>query len=89
MRIPALGRKNYYGSGSVWSGQLTAALFSIFQTLLKHEVNPRVWLQEYLHACASNGGQAPEEVSRFLPWKMSEEDRRRLRAVRVRGDPAV
>ena len=88
-RIPALGRKNYYGSGSVWSGHFTAALFSIFQTLLKHEVNPRVWLREYLQACASNGGQAPEDILGFLPWKMSEEERRQLRVVHVRGDPAA
>ena len=89
MRGPALGRKNYYGSGSVWSGRFTAALFSVFQTLLKHEINPRLWLLEYLQACAENGGQAPEDISRFLPWKMSEEKRKRLRAVRVRGDPAA
>ena len=32
-RGPVVGRKNYYGSGSVWSGQLAAMLFSLFQTL--------------------------------------------------------
>ena len=32
-RGPALGRKNYYGSGALWSGQLAAFMFSIFQTL--------------------------------------------------------
>ena len=89
MRGPALGRKNYYGSGSIWSGQFTAALFSVFQTLVKHEINPRLWLLEYLQACAANGGQAPEDISAFLPWKMSEEEGKRMRAVRVRGDPAA
>ena len=28
-RGPAVARKNFYGSGSLWSGQLMAALFSI------------------------------------------------------------
>jgi transposase len=28
-----VGRKNYYGSGSTWSGELAAMLFSLFQTL--------------------------------------------------------
>ena len=48
MRIAALGRKNYYGSGSVASGHFTASLFSIFQTLKLWNVNPRKWLTEYL-----------------------------------------
>jgi hypothetical protein len=44
MRIAALGRKSYYGSGSVASGHFTAWLFSIFQTLKLWDVNPRKWL---------------------------------------------
>ena len=32
-RGPVVGRKNYYGSGSVWSGRLAAMMFSLFQTL--------------------------------------------------------
>lgn len=28
-----VGRKNYYGSGSVWSTELAAALFTLFGTL--------------------------------------------------------
>ena len=50
MRIAALGRKNYYGSGSVWNGHFTACLFSIFQTLKLWNVNPRKWLTRYLQA---------------------------------------
>jgi transposase len=33
LRGPVLGRKNYNGSGSEWSGRFAAVLFSIFQTL--------------------------------------------------------
>jgi len=33
LRGPALGRKNYYGSGAAWSGCLAAMLFSILATL--------------------------------------------------------
>ena len=32
-RGPAVARKNFYGSGSLWSGRLAAAAFSIFATL--------------------------------------------------------
>src|SRR4051812_40924510 len=75
-RGPVVGRKNYYGSGSVWSGQLAAMLSSLFATLCLWGLNPRLWLTAYLHACAEAGGHAPEEVDRFLPWNLSAEQRR-------------
>jgi transposase len=75
-RGPVVGRKNYYGSGSLWSGQLAAMLFSLFQTLALWNINPRVWLREYLQACARAGGQAPQGVGPFLPWNMSEQKRK-------------
>ena len=77
-RGPVVGRKNYYGSGSVWSGQLAAMLFSLFQTLCLWGLNPRLWLAEYLTACAEAGGEASENVDRFLPWNLSPEQRRAL-----------
>src|SRR3954452_11307648 len=52
LRGPALGRKNYYGSGAVWSGQLAMMLFSLFATLSQWTINPRHWLRWYLDACA-------------------------------------
>lgn len=75
-RGPVVGRKNYYGSGSQWSGQLAAILFSLFQTLALWKINPRVWLTEYLQACAHAGGQAPPDVGSFMPWNISPEKRR-------------
>ena len=78
MRIVALGRKNYYGSGSVASGHFTACLFSIFQTLKLWNVNPRKWLTEYLQACADHRGQVPDDLTCFLPWTMSKEHLARL-----------
>jgi transposase len=87
MRGPALGRKNYYGSVCIWSGHFTATLFGIFQTLLKWSINPRAWLNQYLTLCAKNGGRPPQDIRAFLPWEMPEEDRRRLKLPRIRGDP--
>ncbi len=75
-RGPVVGRKNYYGSGSVWSGALAAMLFSLFQTLCLWGLNPRLWLTAYLGACAEAGGRPPESVDRFLPWKLNAEQRR-------------
>jgi transposase len=75
-RGPVVGRKNYYGSGSLWSGQLAAMLFSLLQTLALWNINPRVWLTEYLQACALAGGRAPPEVGPFMPWNLAEEKRK-------------
>ena len=75
-RGPVVGRKNYYGSGSVWSGELAAMLFSLFQTLCLWGLNPRLWLGAYLGACAEAGGRPPEQVDRFLPWNLNAEQRR-------------
>lgn len=72
-RGPVVGRKNYYGSGALWSGKLAAMLFSVFATLKLHGINPRQWLTRYLEACVAAGGMVPENVGDFLPWNMSEE----------------
>jgi transposase len=75
-RGPVVGRKNYYGSGAVWAGRLAAMLFSLLQTLSLWNLNPRAWLTAYLTACAECGGAPPAEVARFLPWNLSDEQRR-------------
>lgn len=72
MRNPVLGRNGYYGSGSLWSAELAAMQFSIYQTMLLWNINSRTWLRLYLESCAQNGGKSPEDLSEFLPWKMSE-----------------
>jgi len=78
LRNPVVGRKNYYGSGSVWSGQLTAQLFTLLQTLLLWKLNPRHWLAVYLQACAEHGGKTPPEPEQWLPWNLDEQRRQLL-----------
>ncbi|MGH9413265.1 MAG: IS66 family transposase, partial [Terriglobales bacterium] len=81
LRNEVLGRKGYYGSGSVWAAELAALQFSVLMTLVHSwQINPRRWLQEYLEACAENGQKPPQDLSRFLPWQMSPERLRELRA---------
>jgi transposase len=77
-RGPALGRKNYYGSGALWSGRLAAMLFSLFATLTMAKINIRTWLTWFLESCAENSGQVPADIHPFLPWAMSEEKRRAM-----------
>jgi transposase len=72
-RTPVIGRNNFYGSFSLWSGTLAAMLFSIFKTLELWKLNPRLWLTAFLEACAENQGKAPDDIHGFLPWNMSAE----------------
>jgi transposase len=77
-RGPAVARKNFYGSGSLWSGQLAAALFSIFATLSLWKLNPRKWLTWYFEQCAAAGGKVPKDIQRFLPWNLDAAKRSEL-----------
>jgi transposase len=82
LRPAVVGRKNFYGSGSQWSGQLAATMFSVFMTMRLWQINARTWLSAYLQACAENGNRAPPDLSGFLPWTM---DAARLAAIRAPG----
>jgi transposase len=82
-RGPAVARKNFYGSGSLWSGQLAAALFSIFATLSLWKINPRRWLTWYFEHCAMAGGKVPAEIPPFLPWNLDAAKRNEL------GEPGL
>jgi transposase len=77
IRGPVVGRKNFYGSGSTWSAELAAKMYTQLLTVVHWGLNPEHWLQEYLTACARKGGAAPADLTPFLPWAMSE-DRRQL-----------
>lgn len=75
LRPAALGRKHYYGSGAVWSGDLTTALFTVFQTARHNGLDPLKYLTAYLHAAANNGGRPPANLDDFLPWSLSDSQR--------------
>jgi transposase len=79
IRTPVTGRKNYYGSGSIWSAELAATLFAILQTLVLWGINPRHWLLDYLTACAEHGASPPAQIDAFLPWAMDDARRADLR----------
>jgi len=80
LRPAVVGRKNFYGSGSEWSGQLAAMMFSVLMTMKCWQINPRTWLSEYLHACAAAGNRAPAALSDYLPWAMDAVRLARMRA---------
>jgi transposase len=78
VRGPAMGRKNYYGSGALWSVCLTAAMFSIVATLKRWDLNPRRWLTWYFESCAAAGGKPPAAIESFLPCNLPEQRRQEL-----------
>jgi len=80
LRGAVVGRKNDYGSGSAWSGQLAATLLSLLNTVRLWRINPRTWLSSYLNACAAAGGQAPPDCSDFIPWQMDAAQQAAMRA---------
>ena len=86
-RGPAVARKNFYGSGSLWSGRLAVAMFSLFATLAHWKLNPRLWLTWYLESCAAAGGKASQDIQPFLPWNLS--DQRRDALTRRTTTPAI
>ncbi len=78
VRGPAMGRKNYYGSGALWSVSLAATMFSILATLKRWNLNPHRWLTWYLESCAAAGGKPPPDIESFLPWNLSADRREQL-----------
>jgi transposase len=71
LRNAVILRKNSYGSGSPWSGDLAARVFSIIQTWLINGLDPQRMLLDYFDECAKTPGRAPADLREFLPWSMS------------------
>ncbi len=82
-RGPVVARKNFYGSGALWSGRLAAMLFSLFQTVRLWGMDVGKWLTHYLTACAEAHGKPPDPKI-FLPWNMTKEERERLSQVKIK-----
>jgi transposase len=76
LRGPVVGRKNYYGCGSVSAAEAAGRIWTTTATIIAAGLNPLSWLTSYLDACARTGGRPPEghALERFLPWAASEDD---------------
>lgn len=70
LRGPVVSRKNSYGSGSKWSAELLADMYSLTETLRLNGVNAEKFLTDYLQLCAANGGKPPRDAARLLPWNL-------------------
>ena len=87
LRIAAVGRKNYYGSGAEWSGKLATWMFSLLATLSKWKINARKWLRGYLQGCAEAFGKVPANVEQWLPWNLTAEQRKEMSEQEEEGRP--
>ncbi|WP_422445768.1 MULTISPECIES: IS66 family transposase [unclassified Endozoicomonas] len=83
LRGPVVGRKNYYGSGSEWSTELAAWLFTVLTPLKLWKINQKLWLTGYLEACIANDRQPPVDLSQWI-WLMDES---RLNELRIHDPP--
>ena len=80
LRDPVIGRGLSLGSDSMEGARLTAMMYSVVVTLKMNGIDVLKWLEDWLGACARNGGQLPGDLSPWLPWKMGKKRRRELAA---------
>jgi transposase len=76
IRNPVVLRKSSYGSGTEWSGRMAAKVFSIMQTWRINGLDPQKMLRAYFDECSRTPGKAPSDISAYLPWTMSNEQKR-------------
>jgi transposase len=71
IRPCALGRNNFLGNHSIWGGNLTACMYSIIQTCLLNNINPRDYLLHYFNVCANNRGTIDSDrIRACLPYNL-------------------
>lgn len=69
IRPCALGRNNFLGNHSIWGGNLAACMYSIMQTCLLNNINPRGFLLHYFNVCANNRGNInSDKIKECLPY---------------------
>lgn len=76
LRGSVILRKNSYGSGTAWSGQLAAKLLTMFHTWLINGLNPESMLEAFLNEQSKPGNII--NLDEFLPWKMSAARKRQF-----------
>ena len=80
IRNPVIGRRLSFGSDSETGARFTAVMYSVVGTLAANGIDVRRWLEAWLRACAAIGRRPPQNLSPWLPWSMSPELGRALRA---------
>lgn len=76
LRNPVLIRKGSYGSGTGWSGEQAAMMFTFFQTWQMNGLNPEALLRDLLDEKSGTG--AGFVLDNYLPWKMSADRKKQF-----------
>ena len=75
IRPAALGRKNYTGNHSRWGTKLAACMYSVIQTCLINNINPREYLLYYFQSMVNKkikGKKLDRKlVAKLLPHKLN------------------
>jgi transposase len=83
IRFIVPGRNSYFGNHSQWGGDLSAAMFSIIQTCLMHELSPKAYLEYYFTECAKRGSAPSEDrIASFLPHNLSNDVKEMLKIIK-------
>ena len=77
-----IDRKLSFGNDSWTGARLAAALYSVFATLKRNDIDLNHWLHDWLTACAEAGGP-PADLRPWLPWSMTPTERARLQQPRA------
>ena len=79
IRPCALGRNNFLGNHSIWGGNLAACMYSIIQTCILNDINPKDYLLFYFNACAKNRNTMDADTIRaYLPCNLDAETREKM-----------
>ena len=62
LRSAVIGRQLSFGSDSKTGAKFTAMMYSVAGTLAMNGIDVRRWLEEWLTACAKNGGKPPDDL---------------------------
>ena len=79
IRPCALGRNNFLGNHSRWGGDLAACMYSIIQTCLLNDIDPRAYLTYYFRECMARKEMDAETAGKLLPHKISGRLKDKLR----------
>ncbi len=95
LRGPVISRQRRFGPGGPAGAKPAGHLLSVLQTARVAGLNPYRCPQDWLDAYARNRGQAPSDLSPWLPWEMDEQRMEEPRAPPIRcwtpanGPPAA
>ena len=78
LRGPVIARYTSFGAGGPDGARAAGLRFGVFETLRMAGLNPYTVMLDWLAACARRGGQAPQNLDPWLPWRMSEQRRQEL-----------